>query len=344
MDRAWCFLLALGGVVTLAPAPAVAATTVSVAVIKRVTMSPTFPAPGSVVSLNDAHIASEVEGKVTWVANVGDVVKAGDPVAIVSYDLLNDQYQSDSAAVTRLQATVRYDEAQADRMVRLAKAQAIAASQRDEAVSTRDADRAQLKQAIADAAKSKYALDHGKIRAPFPGRVASRLINPGEYATAGKDIVRLVDIDHIEVSVPAPISAARYLKPATHISMDIENKPVVGVIRATVPVGDVTSRTIEVRIPISASQGVVGDAARVLIPSAAPRQVLAVSRDALVLREDTTYVFRLAKDSTVARIAVETGTEDGPLVEIKGDIQAGDRVVTRGAERLEDGEAVRVAP
>jgi multidrug efflux pump subunit AcrA (membrane-fusion protein) len=71
---------------------------------------------------------------------------------------------------------------------------------------------------------------------------------------------------------------------------------------------------------------------------------LAVSRDALVLREDTTYVFRLAKDNTVARIAVETGTEDGPLVEIKGDIQAGDRVVTRGAERLEDGEAIQVAP
>jgi RND family efflux transporter MFP subunit len=344
VNKAWFFLLAFGSVAVMQPVPAEAATTVSVAVVKRMTMSPTFSAPGSVVSLNDAHIASEVEGKVTWVANVGDTVKAGDPVAIVSSDLLNDQYQSDAAAITRLRATVRYDEAQADRMVRLAKAQAIAASQRDEAVSTRDADQAQLKQAIADAAKSKYALDHGQIRAPFPGRVATRLINPGEYATAGKDIVRLVDIDHVEVSAPAPISAVRYLKPATRLTMEIEYKQVVGAIRATVPVGDVNSRTIEVRIPISASDGVVGDAARVLIPSAAPRQVLAVSRDALVLREDTTYVFRLVKDNTVARIPVETGTEDGSLAEIKGDIQAGDRVVTRGAERLEDGETVRVAP
>ena len=36
-----------------------------------------------------------------------------------------------------------------------------------------------------------------------------------------------------------------------------------------------------------------GDAARVYIPSAAPRDVLAVPRDALVLREDNTYVFKV---------------------------------------------------
>jgi RND family efflux transporter MFP subunit len=321
-----------------------AVASVSVATVKSVTMSPTFAAPGSVVSLNDAHIASEVEGKVVWVANVGDIVKAGDPVAIVSNNLLALQYASDSADVARLRATVHYDEVQATRMARLAKMQAIAISTRDEAISTRDADKAQLQESIAAAARSKYQLDHGKILAPFPGSVASRLINPGEYATAGKDIVRLVDVGHIEVSVPAPISASRYLKPGTAITMVIEGKPVVGKVRATVPVGDVNSRTVEVRIVIASTDGVVGDAAKVLIPSAPPRRVLAISRDALVLREDTTYVFRVKKNNVVEHVAVEPGTEVGSLVEISGDIHAGDRIVVKGAERLEDGEAVRVAP
>jgi RND family efflux transporter MFP subunit len=319
-------------------------TIVSVAVVKPITMSPTFAAPGSVVAMNDAHIASEVEGKVIKVANVGDIVRAGDPVAVIDDDLLKLQYASDNANVLKMRATVRYDETQAERMIRLAKAQAIATSTRDEAISTRDSDKAQLAQAQADAAKSKYAVDHDQVRAPFPGRVASRLINPGEYATVGKDIVRLVDIDDVEVSVPAPINASRYLNPGTPLTMFVEGRPVIGKVRATVPVGDVNSRTVEVRITIAAHDGVVGDAVKVLIPSAPPRKVLAVPRDALVLREDTTYVFRVRPDNTVEHVAVETGTEDGSLVEVTGDIKAADRIVVKGAERLDVGEKVRIAP
>ena len=39
--------------------------------------------------------------------------------------------------------------------------------------------------------------------------------------------------------------------------------------------------------------GFVGDAAKVFIPSSAVREVVAVPRDALVLREDNTYVFKV---------------------------------------------------
>jgi RND family efflux transporter MFP subunit len=324
--------------------PQDAPTPVSTAVVKSVMMSPTFAAPGSVVARNDAHIASEVEGKVVWVANVGDILKEGDPVARLDDDLLKLQVASDSATVDRLRATVRYDETQATRMERLAKTQAIAISIRDQAVSTRDQDKAQLAESVAELGKSKFQLEHGEIRAQFPGRVAARLINPGEYATVGAAIVRLVDIDDVEVSVPAPISASRYLKPGTSLTMEIEGKPVVGKLRATVPVGDINSRTVEVRITIASADGVVGDAARVLIPSAPARQVLAVPRDALVLREDNTYVFRVNGAGVVEHVAVEPGTEDGPLVEIAGDLKPGDRVVVRGAERLEVGQKVRVAP
>jgi RND family efflux transporter MFP subunit len=317
---------------------------VSVAAVKVLTMSPTFSAPGSVVSLNDAHVASEVEGKIVWVASVGDVVKAGEPVAKLDDALLRLQYSADMATVSRLRATVHYDEAQAARMARLAKSDAIATSTLDEALSTRDADRGQLAEAVADAAKSRYELSYDAIRAPFPGRVAARLINPGEYAVVGKDIVRLVDIDDVEVSAPAPIGASRYLKPGTPLTLEIEGKPVIGKVRATVPVGDVNSRTIEVRIAISAKDGVVGDAVKVLVPSAPQRQVLAVPRDALVLREDNTYVFRLVNRNRVEHTAVQTGTEQGAFVEISDGLKAGDVIVVKGAERLETGQTVIAVP
>ena len=189
--------------------------------------------------------------------------------------------------------------------------------------------------------KSEYQYEHSIIRAPFPGRVVQRLINTGEYATAGKPVVRLVDIGELEVSAQTPIDTARHIHEGTKITLEIEGHSVEGLVRAIVPVGDLISRSLEVRITIPANVGFVGDAAKVFVPSAEPRNVIAVPRDALVLREDNTYIFKVDRKNTAQRIAVETGSEDGAMVEVKGQIAAGERVIVRGAERLEAGEKVR---
>ena len=320
-----------------APPPA----SVGVASARVVKMAPKMALPGTVMSRNDSQLASEVEGRVASVAEVGTVVKAGDVVARVDNQLASLQLASDRANVARLSAQLRYDRDQASRMDNLFKQNAIAKSTRDQAQSSRDMDAAALAQAQASYKRSQYQLAHGEIRAPFPGRVVARLINAGEYATAGKPIVRLVDISALEVSVQTPIDAARYIAEGAKLTVDIENKPVIATVRAIVPVGDVASRTIEVRLVLPQGAGLVGDAAKVFIPSAQPRDVLAVPRDALVLREDNTYVFKIDAKGNAQRVAVETGAEQGTLVEIRGAIAPGDRVIVRGAERLEAGQKVR---
>jgi RND family efflux transporter MFP subunit len=218
---------------------------------------------------------------------------------------------------------------------------AIAKSTRDQALSTRDMDMAALAQAQAAMKKSRYQFDHSDIRAPFPGRVVARLINPGEYATAGKPIVRLVDIGSTEVSVQIPIETSAYVHEGMDLTVEIEGKRAVAKVRAIVPVGDVASRTIEVRLTLPAGTGFVGDAAKVFIPSARVRNVVAVPRDALVLREDNTYVFKVNGKGVAERVAVETGAEEGAFVEVKGPVAAGERVIVRGAERLEAGQKVK---
>ena len=317
---------------------------VTVVIAKKVKMAPKMAVPGSVISRYDSRVASEVDGKVVWVAEVGDEVKQDDVIARLDDHVMKMQVNSDAADVARLRATLRFDQLQATRMEKLARANAVATSERDSALSTRDVDRAELAQAESALEKSKYDLDHSQIRAPFPGRVAARLINPGEYASAGTAVVRLVDIVDVEVSAPAPIAAARYLRPGSAITVMVAGKPVLTKVRAIVPVGDVSSRTVEVRLTIPPTNAIVGDAVKVLLPSAQPRDVLAVPRDALILREDNTYVFRISKEGLSERIVVETGSEDGDLVEVKGDLAAGDRVVIKGAERLEPGQKVHATP
>ena len=304
-------------------------------------LAPQIALAGTVVSRNDSHLAADVEGRVAWVAEVGVVVAAGDVVARLDDSVAATQLASDKANVARLAAQLRYDRAQAERMQNLFTQNAISKSSRDQATSTRDVDTAALAQAQAALTKSQYQYDHDNIRAPFAGRVAARLINPGEYATAGKEILRLVDIQSLEVSAQAPIDAAQFIHEGLGLATQIENKSTVAAVRAIVPVGDQLSRTVEIRLVLAPGSALVGDSAKVMVPTAAPRDTIAVPRDALLLREDATYVFKLDRKNAALRVAVETGSSDGNMVEVKGLISPGDRVIVRGAERLEAGQKVR---
>ncbi|MBI1213796.1 MAG: efflux RND transporter periplasmic adaptor subunit [Alphaproteobacteria bacterium] len=315
---------------------------VTVAQVKSVRLAPQASFPGTVMSRNDSKLAADVAGRVEWVAEVGTAVAKGDVIARLDKHMVEMQRDSDKANVTRLEAVVKFDRVHADRMDVLLGKGAVAKTVRDQAISTRDSDVAALAAAKSALERSQYRLDHAEIRAPFAGRVAARLINIGEYANEGHEIVRLVALDEIEISAEVPITSMHYLKENMHVTAMIDSKPVETVVRTVVPVGDHLSRMVEVRLTIAPSSAFVGDAARVLVPSAEPRTVLAVPRDALILREDNTYLFKLDKDKTAQRIAVGTGAEDGELVEVSGTLSEGDHIIVRGAEHLESGQKVRL--
>ena len=315
---------------------------VSIAKVKATRIAPQASYPGTVVSRNDSRLAADVEGRVEWVADVGTVVKQGDVIARLDANLAKMQKESDAANVAKLSAQVRYDRGHATRMGELMERKVVSKAALDQASSTRDANEAALKQAEAALKRSQYQLDHSEIRAPFAGRVVSRLINAGEYASPGKEIVRLVDLDAIEIATQVPIASMQHLKEGLKVTTELQGKPVEAAVRVIVPVGHAQSRTVEVRLALEPGQAFVGDAAKVLIPAAEPRMVLAVPRDALVLREDNTYLFKLNAENKAERIAVEVGAADGHLVEVTGMLKEGERVIIRGAERLESGQKVRL--
>ena len=78
------------------------------------------------------------------------------------------------------------------------------------------------------------------------------------------------------------------------------------------------------------------------VPASASRQVLAVPRDALVLRPEGIAVSIVGTDNKAERVEVTTGLAFGTLIEVHGDVQAGDAVVIRGNERLRSGQTVEV--
>jgi hypothetical protein len=155
-------------------------------------------------------------------------------------------------------------------------------------------------------------------------------------------VVRLVNTRELEVRAQAPVNLAARLQPGMKVSLRHGESESSHAVRAVVPVGDESSRQFELRIALAKPQWPIGSALQVGLPSAEPRAVVAVPRDALVLRASETFVVRVADDDTTQRVTVRTGGAQGEMVEVIGDVHAGDRLVVRGGERLMPGQRVRV--
>jgi multidrug efflux pump subunit AcrA (membrane-fusion protein) len=116
-------------------------------------------------------------------------------------------------------------------------------------------------------------------------------------------------------------------------------------VRSVVPIGDERSRLYEVRVALPDDmRWPAGTSVRVAVPTATPRTVIAVPRDALVLRQEGVTVYRLTANDVAEGVPVETGIASGPWIEVTGAIQPGDRVITRGGERIRSGQSVTIMP
>ena len=332
---AWLLGLAPGVLAQGDPAPVV----VSVAAERL--LAPVTPYPGTVISRNHARLAAEVEGRLEWVADIGVVVRKGEIVARLDQVLLEQNLLADQAAVNRERARLKYQSAEVNRLSPLVKKHSVPQSQLDEAVSNRAMTEAEIAAGQARVALTRERLARTTLRAPFDGVITERLLQAGEWAESGAAVVRLVDTSSLEVQTWVPVNALKFVHQDSTLTLVGNPSNGVGTVRTIVPVGDNRSRLYEVRLTIDSGRWPVGADVRVAIPSADPRKVLTVPRDALVLRRDGTTVYRIDAEGLAQRISVNTGIAVGEHIEVDG-IQSGDRVVIRGGERLRPGQNVTI--
>ncbi|RLA28076.1 MAG: efflux RND transporter periplasmic adaptor subunit, partial [Gammaproteobacteria bacterium] len=140
----------------------------------------------------------------------------------------------------------------------------------------------------------------------------------------------------------APLNAVNFVQEGDVLELHNDYGDGEGSIRTIVPFGNPQSHMFEVRLNVDPEIWTVGESVRLSMPTAMTKEVLAVPRDALVLRREGAFVFRINSDDTAEQVNVMTGLGAGSLIEVIGDLRSGDRVVIRGAERLQDGMAVDV--
>jgi len=305
------------------------------------TMAPTMQVAGTVVSRSDAVLSAEVEGRLLMVADPGTRVDEGDIVARIDDINLRLRVTELDAEITRAEARLRFLEAELARFERLAETNLAALSQIEQTRADRDVAASDLTVVRSRRQQIEEQLTRTTLRAPYPGVVAERISQTGERVAPGTRIVRLVDSSNLEVVARAPLNYYRYVQPGDELPVTAAGRVINAPVSRVFSVGDENRHVFELRLTM-AELLPVGQTVRVTIPTADIREVLAVPRDALVLRGDGIAVFIIEEDNTARRIRVTTGIGSGDWIEVIGPIQAGDRVVIRGNERLRAGQSVTV--
>lgn len=317
---------------------------------KMTELSPVIWVSGTVVSQNTSNIAAEISGRLNSLSAIGTYVEQGDVIALLDDKQLTIELREAHALVLNSKAHLSYLEAEVVRKKQLFKQKISPKSELDKVISERDIAKGDVIVAQARFDKTEQNLAYTKLKAPFSGIVTQRIANLGEYVENSSAIIQLVEIENSEASVFVPIVAYQFLKEAKQLFVKSPLGLGQAKVKAIVPVADVRSHLMEVRLDMSTFDWPIGLNFKVQVPNGPSEILLAVPRDALVLRREGASVFRInenAQGISAERVAVTVGTGKGGLVAVTNrdpnqSLNAGDLIIIRGAERLQDGQGVAI--
>ncbi len=324
--------------------PAAPPSPVAVEPVVSSIVTATVPVTGTVHSRNDLNVTLGVDGRIEFVAEPGTRVAAGEIIASIDTTPQQLRIEEQRALVRRARAQLKFLDSQLERETNLIGTNSTSRNQLEQTQSNRDVAASDLNIAELRIRQLQDEMARGVVRAPFDGIVVERLSRAGEDVSRGTVVARFTDTENLEIRVFAPLRYAGRVAPGDELTIFGFESERAGVVRTVVPSADVRSQTFELRIdPASGQQAwAIGQLVSVAIPIRAGQMSLVVPRDALILRQEGTFVFVVDEDQTARRVQVTTGDSAGQSVAVTGALTEGDRVVVRGAETLSDGRTVSI--
>lgn len=198
------------------------------------------------------------------------------------------------------------------------------------------------------------------IRAPFAGWVIERFTEKGQWVARGGLVARIAELDRVKVVAQVPEMSVRFVKPGGEVRLEFDSAPAqtwLGEVTRIVPQADVLSRSFPVEIFLDnrivdgqpALKG--GMLARAWLPVGETGTATVVPKDAIVLGASRPLVFLIepadggpASTGKVRPVEVSLGAAIEGHVEVRGGLEPGQLLVTRGNERLRPGTTVTFQP
>jgi multidrug efflux system membrane fusion protein len=323
---------------------------------------------GTVTPLATVTVQTQISGYLTDVKfTEGKLVQKGDWLAQIDqrpYEILKNQYEGQLAHDQGLLAQAKVDLV---RYQTLVKQNSIATQQADDQAFLVQQYEGTVKQDQALVAAQALNIAYCRIISPVTGRVGLRLVDPGNYVTASSatGIAVVTQLQPITVIFAVPEDDLPDIMPqlnsggtlqVTVFDRANQKQLAVGKVIAVDNQIDVTTGTVKVRAQFDNTDNALFPNqfvnARLLVKtlqSAVTVPTAAIQRGAPGATGSAlgSYVYVINADSTVSVRQITTGptymTPDNiSLTAVLSGLQAGDRVVTDGSDRLREGLKVNV--
>ncbi len=323
--------------------------------------------PGTLSPAQESTLFARATGYVTsWRKDLGDVVRAGELLAVISSPDLDAQLAQAQADVLQAQAQLAQGQSnvvlarislqrQKDLGPRMTPQQSIDEAQAayDTAVATAQLDAAAI---VADRAAAQHlqelaGFEH--VIAPFDGIVTSRtiqvgnLINGAAAAGSGQALYQVTQIDPLLVFLAVPQTQAAAMTTGAKATLTVRG------FGATLFTGAITrishrlddaahTMAIEIELPNHDHRLMPGMYATVSmhVPIAAP--LLTIPSSALILGADGPTAAVLTQEDRVHLQPVVIDTDTGTSLSISAGITIADRVVLNAGESIAEGVQVEV--
>ena len=198
---------------------------------------------------------------------------------------------------------------------------------------------------------ARRAVADSSVSVPFAGLVARRHVELGEFVQKGTPLFELVSLNPLEAIFSLTELDTERVREGMAIELRVgafTDRAFAGVVTFVSPTIDPATRTLRIKAEVDNGEGLLrpGLFARVSLGGAQRDNEMMVPAESLLQRVGGVSVYRVldvaAGEGRVERVAVETGSTSGSMVEIRGDLRPGDRIVRRGHGGLADGMVVAV--
>lgn len=318
-------------------------TLVTVAEAKSEVLPNLLTGVGDLAAVHQVNVTTDVNGRITEILfSPGATVKKGDPL-IQIFDA-PDQSDLASYKAQTLAASLALD-----------RAKALAAKSFGPQA-TVDQSQAAFDQAQAAVAKTEAIISQKRITAPFDGELGVRLVELGQYLSAGTQIVSLTDLSRLFLNFTATEKDRAVLNVGQTVRIAVDAYPgraFEGKITTIEPQISADTRNVKIQATLTNPDRILqpGMFATTTVELPVKPAVVTVPETSVdyTLYGDSVWLITETKDADgkpslkTDRTFVKTGPRIHGRVVVTTGLKPGDRVVAVGQLKLQSGSAVTIS-
>lgn len=278
-------------------------------------------------------------------ADVGDRVKTGDTLAKLDTRSLEAQLASAIAVVEEARASHTLALSTVERQRKLKLEGHVSQQRVDEADAQANTALARVEAAKAQADTLRVQIDLARITAPYDGVVTQRMADEGAIASPGQPILELVENGHLEARLGLPAQSAALLEPGKEYTLVADTGKVSAHLRTVTGVIDANQRTVSAVFEIDNPELIAaGAVVRLALDRRIGEEGFWVPVKALSAASRGLWTVYVAEPSgegwTAVPRPVEMVHSEGDRAYVRGPVQAGERVIVDGLQRITPGMPV----